>query len=388
MRRVACAALLWGFGLGLARAGAAEKPAGQALFGRAPYDAPGESPHRVRVSLDLTAARQILDALSLDRPKPGDASALLALPAVQRQVAESGEGDPAWIEDFNGAFAADSRPSTFDLRSVRIDRERWRIVLASLEEHAERLAKLSERRVAALLPPDRPVAITSTVLLTFGLPGLADHLVFTARDRGSATIVVDVGRALPVAGASSPQQGEDALARLVAAETFRPAWDAFRAGSAGWKAPQEGLGGAEPLARAVAVMAPVWLYSYDPDFFPLSEWLRDPMVRATDAFNQEADLLLDPKTDLARRAEILARLEHRTLQNDVALAAGLFFADGIYQTLGREELFKALESGPEGLVAAYARAAEKKRSLPPLSRALRERMERHPAAASRKGSGP
>lgn len=370
MRLVLCAALLW------AAAGpAAGKTAEKAPFGRAPYDAPGESPHRIHVSLDFTAARQILDALSQEQPKPGDASALLALPAVHRQLEESGKPDSTWIEDFSGAFAEQSRPSTFDLRSVRIDRERWKLVLAALQEHAERLSRLCERRAAALLPGDPPAEMTATVQLTFALPGLADHLVLTSRDRRSVTILADVARALPPTGSGSPDQGEEAFSRLVAAETFRPAWDAYREGAPGWKT-ANGLGGAEPLVRAAATMAPVWLYSYDPDFFPLSEWLRDPMVRATDAFNQEADLLLDPKTDLARRAEILARLQHRSLQSDIALAAGLFFADGISQTLGREELLRALQGGPEGFLAAYERAAEKAKSLPPLSRRLKEQLKR------------
>jgi hypothetical protein len=373
MKRVGRALLLSAVAVsGIGPARAARKSAEPALFGRAPYDAAAVSPHRFSVTLDFKAARQILDALSLEKPKAGDASALLALPAVRRQIEESGKEDSRWMEDFNGAFAAESRPQTFDLRSVRMDRDRWNLVLTSLEQHADRLARLSERRAAALLPAELPVQESAAVQLTFGLPGIADHLVFGAGATGGIVVLVDVARALAAAGPSSLPQGEDSFARLVAAEIFRPAWDAVRSRAAGWKGSETGP--ADPLARVTATLAPVWLYSYDPDFFPLSEWLHDPMVRAADAFNEEADLLLDPKTELARRAEIVARLERRSLQNDLALAAGPFFADAIYQVLGRDELMKALSSGPFAFLEAYDRAAARKH-LPPLSHRLKERLK-------------
>lgn len=357
-------------------------PAAAPLFGRAPYDAGGSSPHRLRVSLDFSAARQILDALSLDKRKPDDASALLALPAVRRQIEESGKDDSRWVEDFNAAFAEESRPATFDLRSIRLDRDRWKVSLAALERDADKIARLAERRAAALLPPETPVEVSAEAELTFGLPGLADHLVLRPSGPKSVVLVIDVARALPGPGEGATPEGEDAFGRLLAAETFRAAWEIFRSHAPGWTSPGE-LGPAEPLARAAVVMAPVWLFSYDPNFFPLSQWLRDPMVRTSDAFNQEAELLLDPKTDLSKRAEIVARLEHRSLQNDIAISAGVFYADGIYQSLGREELLKALASGPAAFLEAYDRAAGKKGALPALSRKLRQRLEARLKAAVR-----
>ncbi|MGH9441234.1 MAG: hypothetical protein ACRD16_03055, partial [Thermoanaerobaculia bacterium] len=118
--------------------------------------------------------------------------------------------------------------------------------------------------------------------------------------------------------------------------------------------------------------APVSLYAFDRNFFPLSQWLHDPMLRGIDALNHEAALLLDPKTDLSQRAEILASLQRPGLRGDPAVGAAPFLADGVFQRLGRQELLRALAEGPRGLFEAYARASRKGSNLPPLSEGLRK----------------
>lgn len=355
--------------LASAAASAAPPDAGPA-FGNAPYEAEPVQPERVRVSLDFSAAEQVLDALSQDKPKPGDASALRALSAVRDQITESGKDPSDWDRDFASAFLEESRPSVFDLRSIRLDRDRWGVALAGLKAEGGAIARLAARRAAALLPTDAPVKLTCNVELTFAMAGLEDHAISREGD-DRIRILVDLGHTVSTSTGDTREERSDAIARLIAGEAFRAAWDRYRAVAPGWQK-ATALGTLEPLARAVAAVAPVALYAFDRNFFPLARWLHDPMLHGLDALNHEATLLSDPKTDLAQRAEVLASLRRPGLRGDPALGAAAFLADGIFQRLGRQELLLALAGGPSGLFEAYARASGKGSNLPPLSDALRK----------------
>jgi len=348
---------------------AAPKGAGRP-FGNAPYEAESP-PGRVRVTVDFSAAEQILDALSQDKPRPGDASNLRALAAVRDQIAESGKDASDWDRDFASAFAEESRPSSFDLRSVRLERDRWRVALAGLSADRDKIAEMAARRAAALLPPDASVRLSCETELTFAMAGLEDHAVSRAGgDR--IRLLIDAGRAVSSSTGDSREERSDGLARLIAGETFRAAWELYRAAAPAWQTPSSDP--IDPLLRAVAIVAPVSLYAFDRNFFPLAQWLHDPMILGIDALNHEAGLLLDRKTDLAQRAEILSSLRRPGLRGDPALGAGAFLADGVFQRLGREELLRALAAGPSGLFEAYSRAAGKGSGLPPLSEVLRKHL--------------
>ena len=363
------AALAWGVLPGSARASGSKDVA--PAFGNAPYEAEPVQPDRIRVAVDFSAAEQILEALSQEKPKPGDASTLRALPAVRDQIAESGKDPADWDRDFASAFQEESRPSAFDLRSIRLDRERWRVALAGLKADGDAVARLSARRAAALLPSDAPVKLACEVELTFAMAGLEDHAVSREGD-GRIRVLVDMGHTVSTSTGDTREERSDALARLIAAEAFRAAWDRYRAVAPGWQGAAD-LGVLEPLLRAVSIAAPVALYAFDRNFFPLARWLHDPMLRGIDALNHEATVLLDPKTDLAVRAEILSSLRRPGLRGDPALGSAAFLADGVFQRLGREELIRALAAGPSGLIDAYARASGKGSDLPPLSEGLRKR---------------
>ena len=353
----------------LSAAGLAEAAAPAAPFGNAPYDAAAPATARVTVRVNTSAAEQILEALSRDQPRPGEAASLEGNPVVRRQISESGKSDTVWIEDFASAFAPESRPATFDLRSVRIDRDRWKVALEGVKLDAAALASSAASRAAALLPDDVPVALETEVDLTFALAGIADHVLFPASD-GRAVVLIDLGRAIS-GNPGNPRAGTaELLSRLAAAEVFRAAWAAYIRASPAWQKPDAGP--VDPLLRATATVAPIALFAFDRNFYPLSRWLHDDMIASIDAFNQEAALLADPKTDIARRAEVLAGLRKPGLRPDAALSAGAFLADAVFQAGGRPALVGALAAGPDGLFDAYASAAAAKKSgLPPLSPKLR-----------------
>ncbi|HWC64461.1 MAG TPA: hypothetical protein VG777_00155 [Thermoanaerobaculia bacterium] len=348
------------------RLGAAE-PA--PAFGNAPYDAAAPSPARISVRIDLSAADEILAALSPDKPRPGDASTLQANSAVRRQISESGKPDTVWNEDLAAAFQPESRPGTFDFRSIRLDRERWKVCLEGVKGDAAEIARSAARRADALLPPDFPAGFSAEVDLTFALAGIEDHVLFPEGNR-RAVVLIDLGRAITENPGNPRAETAETISRLAAAETFRAAWASYLKSSPAWQKP--GAGPVDPLLRAVATVAPVALFAFDRNFFPLSRWLHEDLIRAIDAFNQEAAVLADPKTDIGKRAEILAGLRKPGLRPDAALSAGAFLADGVYQSSGRPALVDALANGPEGLFEAYAAAAAKKKSgLPPLTPKLR-----------------
>ncbi len=345
--------------------------AAEAVFGNAPYDSPAPPPPRVTVRVDTSAAEQILEALTPEKPRPGDATALEGTSGIRRQIAESGKGESVWVEDFGASFLPESRPASFDLRSVRLDRERWKTCLEGLRLDADAIARSAARRAEALLPADVPIAFTAEIDVTFALAGIEDHVLFPEGEH-KAVVLIDLGRAISSNPGNPRAETAETISRLAAAETFRAAWDVYRRLSPAWQRPDEGPSG--PLVRAVAVVAPIALFAFDHNFFPLSRWLHEDMIRAIDALNQEAAMLGDPKTDLGKRAEMLAGLRRPGLRPDAALSAGAFLADGVFQASGRQALVDALAAGPPGLLSAYAEAAAGKKSgLPPLSPKLRPR---------------
>ncbi len=353
--------------------GAALPPTGPA-FGNAPYDASAPRGGRISVTVDSSAAEQILEALSSEKMRAGDASALQGLPAVRRQISESGKTDADWSRDFAAAFLPESRPGTFDFRSVRLDRERWRVALAGVKLDREKIAESAARWVEALLPADVPIAYAAQVDLTFALAGIEDHVVFPSGE-GKAVVLVDLGHALSENAGTGREEAAETLSRLAAAETFRGAWESYRRLSPAWqRTPTDPL---DPLERSVSIAAPVAFFAFDRNFYPLSRWLHEDMLRAIDVLNAHGALLADPKTSLAKRAELLAALRRPGLRPEASLSAGVFLADAVYQALGQKALLDALAAGPKGLFAAYESASESRKSgLPPLSAKFRPRKEK------------
>ncbi|MGH9444116.1 MAG: hypothetical protein ACRD16_17770, partial [Thermoanaerobaculia bacterium] len=240
---------------GVASAGiAAERPKASAAFGNAPFEAEPEHPDRIHVAIDFSAAEQVLEALSQEKPKPGDASALRALAAVRDQIVESGKDPSDWDRDFASAFLEESRPSSFDLRSIRIEKDRWRVALAGLEADSAAISRLAGRRAAALLPADPPVKLTCNVELTFAMAGLEDHAV-SREGEDRIRILIDVGHTVSSSTGDTREERSDTLARLIAGESLRAAWDRYRAAAPGWNQ-AAGHGPLAPLARAIAIAAP------------------------------------------------------------------------------------------------------------------------------------
>ena len=337
----------------------------EAAFGNAPYDAPPAKTGRIKVAFDFSAADQILAALSADKLNPADPSTLQSQPAVRRQISDSGKDAAVFAKDLAGAFLPESRTATFDFRSVRIDHDRWKVALAALSADREKLEQTASRRAEALLPADIALEYAADVQFTFALAGIEDHVLFPNGER-RLVVLVDLGRALAENAGTPREEAGETLSRLAAAEVYRGAWDAYRRAAPGWQ--KISASPVDPLERAVSTAAPLFLFAFDRNFFPLSRWIHDDMIHAIDSLNQEVALLADPKTDLAKRSEILAALRRPGLRGDPAVSAGVFLADGVFQAQGAKALLDALAAGPEGLFAAYQAASSAKKSgLPPLS---------------------
>jgi hypothetical protein len=351
---------------------------------RAPYDSPPVAPGTISVTLDLSAARQILALLSRPQFDAAEARALEKLPAVQTAIRESHRPASVFASDLAAAFNNETRIVIFDFRQIRENRTRWEELVAMIGAREPELTQLASDRARALLPADIPISVDEPIFLTFGLPGRADHVVVPESADGDWFVVVDLARSLSDAQASPPAEQIKHLSRLMAGEAYQRAWAAYRAASPAWQKPDPSLGQLEPLLRKTAEAGPVALYGVDENFFPLSVWLRQPMRSAIDELNGTADRLVSAEGDLDARMALAAEISRPEFLSRVAGPAGGFLADGIIQALGLDAYRAALAGGPRAFFEAYDRASQPKgRGLIPLNKAIRERLAA--AAAPPKG---
>lgn len=372
MKRAALLLLLaFGAGCTAASAGKAAAPAGSA---HAPYDAPPAAPHAIEIQIDARAAREILEVLSRPRFDPADAKLLQDLPAVHLTIQDSTRPPDVFQRDMAAAFEEKSRASVFDFWAIRQERDRWQVLLAAVVSRQNDLVRQGTQRSAALLPGDRTIAAKVRVYLSFGISGLADHLVL-ANARGEDTMVIDLARALGETQGEPIDSQMSRLSRLIAGEAFRQAWLVYRRGNPAWARTRPDAAPIDQLLLLVAETGPVAVFAVDESFFPLSVWLKAPMKRALDDLNREAERFAQAKDSLEARMELGAQLKRPDFGRQVAGPAGAFLADAVIQTSGLEALRAALQVGPKGLFEAYDKACQADKSLIPLAHAIRERIK-------------
>jgi hypothetical protein len=349
--------------------------------GRAPYDNPPVGSDTITVTLDLTAARAILDFLSAPRFDAEAAKALEALPAVRAAIRESKRPADVFVHDLEAAFDDKTRVTGIDFRQIREDRAKWGDLVKMIVGREAELTKLASDRARALMPGDRPITVTEVIYLTFGLPGRADHIVVPEAGSPNWSVVADLSRSLSDVQSSPPAEQVKHLSRLMAGEAYQRAWAEYRASSPAWQKHDPSLGQLEALLRRVAESGPVAVYSVDENFFPLAVWLKQPMKDDLDELNRVADRLVSTGGELDARMTIAAEIQKPDFTATVAGPAGAFLADGILQVLGVDAYRAALVAGPRGFFDAYARAAQSKGSgLIPLGKAIREQLAAAAAA--------
>lgn len=342
---------------------------------RAPYESPPTARHTLEVDIDARAARDLLAFLSRPEFQPGEVRALEDLPAIRLALQDLGRTPDVFQRDLAAAFAEETRSAVFDFHAIRTGRARWESLLAALPSRESSLARLAADRAAALLPADRPVAARLEVFLSFGLAGLADHLVVILPD-GREAMIVDLARALGETETESVDSQVERLARLIAGEAFRQGWRTYRSGSPSWTSRDPALGVLETFFKVVAEQGPVALFHVDENFFPLSVWLKEPMKRTMSEFNHTAERLVESEKDLEQRMTLVSEIGGRNFAQQVAGPAGAFLCDGIIQNSGLDAFRVALAGGPRAFFVAYDGAQQKSRDLIPLSPAIRDRLLR------------
>ena len=348
--------------------------ASPAAAARAAYDAPPAAPHGIDVQIDARAAREILESLSRPRYDPQDARLLEDLPAVRLTIQDSTRSNDIFERDFAAAFEENTRASVFDFRTIRKERDRWKVLLDAVVSREKDLVRLASQRAAGLLPGDRPVNARVRVYLSFGLAGLADHLVLPSTE-GEDRMVVDLARALGESLGEPLESQVSRLARLVGGEAFRQAWAIYRRDNPAWGRPPPQTVPIDLLMRAVAEAGPAAVFSVDESFFPLSVWLKAPMKRSIDELNRRAERFAQAQDNLEARVELTTELRRPEFMRQLAGPAGAFLTDAIIQTAGLEALRAALQKGPKAFFQAYDQACESDRSLIPLSHVLRDRLK-------------
>jgi len=350
----------------------------------APYDSPPPPGNTVTVRLDLEAARAILAFLSAPRLDPEAVKALEALPAVQAAIRDSRRPAEVFEHDLAAAFDEKARVTVFDFQRIREEKDRWKALLDAIAAREAELTRLASDRARALLPTAPPIVVTQSLLLTFGLPGRADHIAVPAAEGGGWSVVIDLARSISDAQSSPAAEQIKRLSRLMAAEAYQRAWAEYRAASPAWQKRDASLGQFEPLLRRVAEAGPVAIYSVDENFFPLSVWLKQAMKQDLDELNRVADRLVSRDADLDARMAVAAEVQKPEFTAGVAGPAGAFLADGIAEGLGLEAYRAALAGGPRAFFEAYERAFERKGSgLVPLARAIRDQLAAAAAPAKK-----
>jgi hypothetical protein len=364
--------------LAVACAGAARAPiAPSSAASRAPYEAPPVGRHTIEIRVDSRAAADIFAFLS----RPGfDAEAARAigeLPAVRLAIQDSRRTLETFERDLAAAFDEETKSVVFDLHAIRSARPRWEPLLVEIPKREADLARMAGERAAALLPAEPPVSARLQVYLSFGLAGLADHLVTETSDRNEA-MIVDLARALGDAAGDSVDAQIGRVARLIAGEAYRQAWRSYRAAAPAWTRHDPSLGLLEPLFQIVGEHGPAAIFHVDENFFPLSVWLKEPMKRSIAELNRTAELLVESEKELEARVALTADIRKADFAQRVAAPAGAFLCDGIIQNLGLDAYRTALAKGPKALFVAYDQAQKKSRDLIPLSEVVRKRLSEPP----------
>ena len=369
--------LLFAASLALSCAGSAPPSTPAAGAARAPYEAPSAGRHSIEIHVDSRAAVEIFAFLSRPAFDAEGVHALGELPAVRLTVQDSRRTLETFERDLAAAFDEETKSVVFDLHSIRAARPRWEALLAAVPSREADLARMAAERAAALLPAGPPVSARLQVYLTFGVAGLADHLVVTAPD-GNEAMIVDLARALGDSAGESVENQIERVARLIAGEAFRQAWRTYRAASPGWTRHDTSLGLLEPLLQIVGEHGPAALFHVDENFFPLSVWLKEPMKRSIAELNRTAERLVESEKELEARVALGAEIRRADFVQRVAAPAGAFLCDGIIQNAGLDAFRATLAAGPKALFVAYDRAQRKSRDLVPLSDVIRKRLAETP----------
>jgi len=341
---------------------------------KVPYDASPAAAHAIDLHIDVRAANEILESLSRPRLDAQDAKLLEDLPAVRLAIQDSRRTPDVFERDFAAAFDEKSRTSVFDFQTIRQERDRWRVLLDAVVSREKDLVRLATRRAAALLPGDRAVSAKVRVYFSFGIAGLADHLVLTDSG-GLEMMVVDLARALGEATGEPLDSQISRLARLVAGEAFRQAWAIYRRDSPAWRGSRPETAPVDLLLQSVAEAGPPALFSVDENFFPLSVWLKAPMKRTVGELNQRAERFARAQENLEARVELATELKRPDFVRQVAAPSGAFLADAIVQVSGLDALRAALQNGPRAFFRAYEKTLQADKSLIPLTHAIVERLK-------------
>ena len=340
---------------------------------RAPYEAPPAGHHTIEIRVDSRAAVEIFAFLSRPAFDAERARAIGDLPAVRMAVQDSRRTLETFERDLAAAFDEETKSVVFDLHSIRAGRQRWESVLAAVPSREADLARMAAERAAALLPAEPPVTARLQVYLTFGVAGLADHLVVSSADGGEA-MIVDLARGLGDSAGESVENQLERVARLIAGEAFRQAWRTYRSSSPAWTSHDTSLGLLEPLLQIVGEHGPGAVFHVDENFFPLSVWLKEPMKKSVAELNRTAERLVESEKELEARVALAAEIRRDDFVQRIAAPAGAFLCDGIIQNLGLDGFRAAIAAGPKALFVAYDRAQRKSRDLVPLSDVIRKRL--------------
>ena len=339
----------------------------------APYDAPPAAAHSIEITIRTRAAREIL--------------ASLARPRVRRDGREAPRGPARRPIRHPGLGPRRGGLRERLCRGVRREGARGRVRLPVHPRGQGPLAGAPRRRRTArggyrpprvdargaLLPGDRPVSARLDVYLSFGVAGLGDHIVLRG-ENGREAMVLDLARALGDSEGEPLDARTSRIARVIAGVAFRQAWAAYR--------DQKPRPGSTPIRSSGRARRPAARRRGRGPRLPL-HGRRELLsaLRLAEGTGEAGRRRLEPPGRPSRgggKPRAPHGADHgdppRGLRAPRRRAGRAPISSTRSSRTGLDALREALQEGPKAFFLAYERACDMDRSLPPLSRSIRDQL--------------
>ncbi len=338
-----------------------------------PFDVQAVTPHAITMTIDTSAARDVLALLSGGPDAPATLRRLKASPTAAAAIRAEGISP----EDYFGRLVATVAGTPDPALASYLPRGPFfSSVLDEMDREGPGAVRLGARRIASMLPPSRPVTARVIVIPFLGISGFAD--VAPLRDGETLYLAAELPRLTGDLQASPPPR--EVLLRVlreVCSEAWRTLFrQSFRKAPA-WRE-ETGADFAALLDRTVAEGPPT-LFLIPDEFFPLIPLLDEPITRCFERWGRAAEELSDPKRSESKRRDILTESTHGDFWGQYAPIVGAEITDAILRRAGRELYLRALDAGPRSVVTLYLKLP-KGAPLPDLGKAARKALEASPTA--------
>ena len=335
-----------------------------------PFDLAAKTPHEIVFTIDTQPARDVLGLLA---GAPGPTAALRRLKASTHATAAI-RAQNLSPDDYYGKLVSAIAGTPDPLFTSFIGTSpTFTALLDEMDATGSADAARLARRLASLIPAGMPVKVHVVLVPFLAISGFAE--IVSVSGDGEIVISADLPRIVG-SPATAPQPREALLKVLrgAAAEAWRTLFEAQVRRAPAWPpAGDKGLDFDALLARTVAE-GPGTLFLVPDEFFPLSPFLEEPIVRSFGRWNTAAELLLEGKVKEDRRLDLFLNAGKGDFWQRYPAIVGAQMTDGVLRLAGREKFLEALAAGPRAVAALYV-SATKGKGYPEFSKLVKKALE-------------